>query len=251
MNTEELSAQLSTHGINWQIEPMASFYALTLENARLHCTLPRKDAKRLHAGFWLHTGSELAFLGLWSGLIFHISRPAEIVDLAIAILGHAETQKQVALRTLPTTILDKYALHLCELIRAWPDSEADQLDDVEKLAFKPEYSLRTFLERLTPHVDACTVGPGGLVLLRLANASALTRFRGKEDEKLTSFPVLIYGGCPGTPEQNRLLQVVSGALGCVLYDPAWNNRIHWDDPYYSTADPLSRPEQPRNAPPVE
>lgn len=251
MNTDDLLKRLKGRGIECRIEPLDYFTDLTLERSMVHCTLPGKDKSRVYAGFWLHTGSGLGFLGLWSGHLLQVSSPSEIIDLADAVLSDCIRNKRGTPYNLPKAIVDKHRLETCEVVFIWPESEVERLDEVKKLALSSGFSLRTFVDKLTPLIDACEVQPDGFVSVRLGEASALARFRGKEDEKQTSFPVLIHGEFPGTPEQNRLLQTVSEALGCAIYDPGWNNRIHWDDPYYGSGDAEDVPEEPRNAHPVE
>ena len=175
-----------------------------------------------------------------------------MVNLARDLFGGRFVAQGTPPRRLPKSLADAYGLRECKVIRVFPKSNVDRLDEAAKARFSPEFSLRRLVDDVGESVDGCIVGPGGLVEVRLASARVRTRFPGEEQEKHASFSLLICGGFPGTAEQNRLLQVLSQSLGCGMYDSAWNNRIHWDDPYYSlSANSGGRPGVPRNASPVE
>jgi len=213
----------------------------------VRCALPGPDRRRTYAGFWLHLGSDLGFLGLWSGALFEIARLSDAVDLSQEILEDCIARGGRTPSNLSKRIVDKYALRICDILAMWPRTELERLDEVRRRKFSPWVSLREFVQQAAPYVDVCEVQSGGFVRVARGSTSALTRFRGKEDEKQVALPLVVYGGFPGTAEQNRLIQVLAEAIACDVFDHTWNNRIHWQDPYYSSPDVSTRPDQPLNA----
>jgi hypothetical protein len=251
MELDVLLSSLKERGIVCQVETLCHFADLTLESRRVHCTVSGQEKGDGYAGFWLHVGSGLGFLGLWTGRVFHLPEPSEMADVAEAFVRYCDRHARGTPYSVPEKIVDKHRLEECDLLFAGSQAAIDRLDEMENLSVSPEFSLLSFVEKLTPHVDVCEVRVDGFVQVRLGNAAALVRFRGETGETQSSFPVLAYGGFPSRPEQYGLLRTVSEAVGCSLYDTAWNNRILWDDPYYAMNDAADRPDAPRNARPVE
>lgn len=245
--TEELLAELAARNIACQCEPCHYLCGLTFESRRIHCFLPGTDQSRPRAGFWLHVGLGLGFLGLWSGLLFHVRRLSEMLNLAEDVISYCIMSRSGTPYSIPGTLLAKHSLAPCEIFSAWPICGAERLDEVDKSTLSSEFSLSKCIQQLKPHVDACEVQSNGLVLVTLAGASMLARFSADEVETARSFSVLIHSGCHASSGQSRLLMTVCDTLGCAFYDPEWNNKVYWDDPYYSFAGDISRSDQPRNA----
>jgi hypothetical protein len=252
MIMEELLLDLRARGVSCDLEvPFDYFLDLTLQTGRVRCALRKRDTDKLYAGFWFHTGSDLGFLGLWNGLLYCVRKPDQICNLASDItrdplLGDGGTPSR-----LPGSILGKYGLEECEIVRAWPVSTVERLDEIKSQQLAPEFSLRMFLEKIAPHVDKCKATAGGLVEFKLADMEALTRFCARKDEKQVAFSVVIQGLCLRTSAEYRCLRILSTLLPCTFYDDIWNNRIDWNDPYYAYGDQKKRPHRPRNAFPVE
>jgi hypothetical protein len=242
----DLLARLRAQSVTCQREPLDSFHGLTLGHDRVHCLLALPGHERPFAGFWLHEGAGLAFVGLWSGRLFRLMEPDRIVEFAVDFTKEIDKTP----REIPPRLLERYPLTRCDLLIAWPRTADERLDDIRRQKLRPYFLLDGFVGAIQPRVDECTADSDGFVTIRKGGAAILTRFPGAGSELVTSFVLLIDGRWPGTAEQNNLLQTIESAVGCAYYDVIWKSRVHWDDPYYGATSDADRPERPRGPAPI-
>ena len=247
MTTDELRRDLELRGIEHQLEPFEDLYEWTAENRLVHCLFPRADDGRRHAAFWLQVGRQVGFVGLWSGHLYQVREVSTIGELASALLRDCLANRRGTPWCLPEPLVRQYDVQECTLLHLWPRSVVDTLAEAKVQAGKPRFSAEEFLAKVGRRVDTCAAVGEGIVSIRQGQAQAAVRFRGEAREKQLSLALLCYGSFPWAGDEVHLLRTVNEAIEATAYDPHWNNRIDWDDPYYSARDADSGPDSPGNA----
>lgn len=224
---------------------------------RIVCNRPRPGviSKSLGDGtacFWLYRDGSILFLGLWGGKLYEVPRAEETLQLADQILKGTNGTPW----SLPPELIARFGLRLCDDLAVLPHTEAEDLQEALRAAFNQGFArdapfrgftLEAFVKAIGPVVDLCLVEADGLVRFIKGQASAFTRLRGGQDYQHRSVTVLFYDGLTKTEDHVALLQALQTRLNASLFDPAWENRIHLDDPYYAARGTGARPEKPRNA----
>jgi hypothetical protein len=196
------------------------------------------------ACFWMYRDGSILFLGLWSGKLYEVPWIDQTLELAEEILKNTKGTPW----GLPPELVTRFGLRICEELTVLPASATEDLQEALKESSSRGFSLRDFVEAVGPAVDFCVVEPDGLVRFRKGRAAAFARLDGGWDYVHRSVTVLFHEGLTETEDHVALLQALQARLNASLFDPAWGNRIHLDDPYYAPSGVGEQPEMPRNAP---
>jgi len=254
MSNEALFASLTANGIRCSMETgFGFFYDLTGENKRVVCfekVVPVSGNQALNAGisFWLHAGSGLLFLGIWTGIFFRVGHPPRVKSLVVDLLSGQHLRKGNAPYGIPSTVMVDYSLHKCDLIRVLPNNPCERLEEATKETALARVTSTHSIDDLCKRVDSCRHKSNGLLELRLGEASAIARLHASDQEVAqNNIPLLICPKVNSSSDCVRLLSELSDILDCALFDTGWGNRIHLDDPYYAGSTFDNRPEEPTNA----
>ena len=246
MDTSWLENEILKRGMDCHIEPFTYLSRLTHAHDCVHCVKAKK--RSLVAGFRVHVGSNMSFISLYSGHTYIVEPAEQILEIAESIYKELLSKKWYVPRRIPENVMASYNISLCDILHAYPQSDADTLKLAEQVQHESIFDINSSLGMLRSHGCRCEARPDNVVKVEYLNSKLLTRFDLSGNQPCGALPLLVYGNWPGNPATNELLQVVSKALSCDLFDCEWKNRIHWDDPYYLEQGdnipeaPLNRPE---------
>ncbi len=253
LNNTTLMLRLEQRGINCDLETeFEYFFDLTREKGRILCAElvpPIRRGTVFDSGisFWLHAGSGLLFLGIWTGVCFEVGDSAGVVELALEILGSRTAKEGYSPYKLPTRLLEKYRLQYCTLFRLWPGKLGERLEDLDARSVSGSLSSDTFINKLSRKMDICRLRNDGFLVLALGAATALARFSPDSPKPQVDIPLLVRGRISSTRDHGRLLRTLIVELCCTLYETGWGNRVDLDDPYYAFDVSGNRPNEPMNA----
>ena len=226
-----------------QCQPVDYLGELTLEHKLVHCLIVTPGHDRPFAGFWLHCGSGLALVGVWSGQLYRLLDTDRIVDFAVDFRKAIDKTPY----DVPSELKDRYYLAPTSVLTAWPSTTIERLDEVGRQTRSLQISQDVLTQRIASQVDEVLLDENGFVTVRKGDASVLTRLPIEAAQPIRWLTLLVDGRWPGSIAQNEILQTIEKTLGCLCFDVNWHNRVHWDDPYYSLANGDDRPPRPRNA----
>jgi len=243
---EELKAWLKANGYLFSYHPdFDHFESLTRARGRVLCG----TAKGLPGGlpmpsgmtFWIHLGSGLALIGLWSGYVYRLGDTARLHDLLAELLNPPPELDEMAPWTLPEPLLERYPLPRVEEVFVLSPNDAEELSAARKKASPPlPFTPEQFVSGLRARADSVSLSAEGLLRASLGSASIHARMNPGPE-----VPVLFDGQVNDTGDHLRLLKLLAGVSRSPLYHGGWGTRIHFDDEFYSV-EPDGRPEQPRN-----
>ena len=244
----DLLQLLQERGVNCNLEsPFRPLRPLTQDGNRVLCVEGSfSPCKATGISFWLHTGSGLLFLGLWSGVLLKVCDPSRAADLAIDLLSGVFIKKGVMPTSLPKTLVKDYELQQGELLSIWPENEFDNFEELIESTMPLQLMPKRCIDALLAQVDSYDKD-GEFIEIRVGSARAIARFQLNKAEQQELGCLFVYGGFVATNDHFRLLQIVDNSMQCAMYDMSWGNRIHLDDPYYSVHYSGERPSEPKNA----
>ncbi|RIK84741.1 MAG: hypothetical protein DCC68_00160 [Planctomycetota bacterium] len=263
---EDLQTKLHEQGRFCRFESQfTAFQNLTGETRRLLIAeVHRSRGGGTGRSFWLHNGSGITILGLWSGLEYHIMDESQAWEIVAGVLDGRLCMPAVT----PSVVFDEttpgggnvwpanetpralqsrngYAIRPFGALQLFPRDSGERQPESWGFSTQPPLSRDEFIQRLAPAVDECNLSHNGFVHIKLRTASALTRFHAGGTMCVDDLLVLMYESIRETDDEVSLLRTLIGT-GCTAYD-AWQNRVHLDDPYYALPSDGPRPDEPANA----
>lgn len=264
---EDIRAKLHEHGRFCSFERRFNAFAnITAATGRLLIAeTHRPGGGGTGRSFWLHSGSGVTILGLWSGIEYHITDESRTWDIVSGVLdgrlcGAPESAKVAydaeshsgddnvwpgheTPRSLRSTT--GCAIRPFGFLQVFPLGFGERLPEATHSHVQTTLTRNEFVRRIVPTVDECNLSNDGFVHIRLRTASALTRFHAGGTMYVNNLPIMMYESVRDTDDEVSLLRSLVG-IGCTVYD-AWKNRVHLDDPYYAFPSSGPRPEEPANA----
>ncbi len=231
-------------GIGCQLEPDRALEGLTGAPSRIHVRGSRIAPDAPMAGFTLHLGRDVAFLSLFSGILYRIA-PSLVVDCVNELTRHDHRLGGGTPRVVSREVIRKY--HLTEGMALYAFA-APVSGPLASLLSRPPQGAASWEAPDEKLINGqLEVGSFGLFTIKLSNERyILTRLRGRRGRPCAYLTCFLSGGRNIVAHYKSLLQSLAKVWRCVFYDGSWGNQILWDDPYYSVADSV-RPDHPRNA----
>lgn len=252
-NAHMLIEKLRQGGTTCSFGPPVDGYSdLTMASDRIQCVEydpPLKDGCRLSSGisFWIHTGSGLYFIGLWTGVAFLAPSMSTVLGFVSDAFSGLYLKSGSTPYSLPDSLRAKHHLRECELVYLLPENLPDQLDAARTAAIMLPSALDQRIQSLQSESINLCCHPNGTVLVTIDGTEVLTRLAVGSDQSCKPIPVLVLGGADRLRDNMLAVEKMCRVLTYAAYDPGWNNRIYFDDPYYSASGSLPRPEAPCNA----
>lgn len=192
--------------------------------------------------FWVCDAQDIAFVGLWNGLIYLLPDENRLQDLChslCALPGRAAEP----LSRITAEVSAAFSLSPVELLHL-AASEASNWEDARYTSRIPESVFSEFLENLSRTVTRIEYADNGKVDIYLGDAHCITRL---PTEPCVDYATLVFiEGLRETTDQVKLLHAIRDASGLTLFDGSWGNLVRLEDHYYSIPSGNARPDEPSN-----
>lgn len=226
-----------------------AFVDLTLSTLRFTCgassAFVGDAAVPSGMSFWVHEGANVAFLGLWTGVLYVVRESSALEELCVDVCVGALREANAPVGALPSPVVAKYGLKEAEVLYL-AAFEADHCHDIPERRSKVTITIDEFLDRMKRHVERVEFSPDGTVVLEHGRARAFTRLHSRNHNRPT-ICFVFFGGLRETEDQVRLLAAIDAASDFSAYDGSWGNRVYMSDPYYSPPRLGARPSRPSNS----
>ncbi len=195
--------------------------------------------------YWIHEGQGLAFVGLWSGLLYQLGDAEHIIALCSRLCSVRHRTAFGPLIEIPREVAETYKMKEVEVL-VLADPDAASLEDALRSNKQFPYSEREFAQRMEREVDSLVRDSAGNIQLELGDCRAFTKFSHAEGSR-TTLSIVFHGGLRETVDHDRLLHALGRAFPLAMFDTSWGTRIDFADPYYGSPRHVLRPSNPINS----
>ena len=231
-------------------EPVLELFDLTLTDKRIICMQydrPIETAAGSTSGrsFWIHTGSGIVVVGLWSGMIYRIGQRRRLPELVCEVMSNEDMFAGRLPTSLPDAVRASYHAVECKGVRLLCSSAPDRLDDAA-VEHTPTIARDAIVECLHERAECRPIGRRGHFAARIGGTLLIGREASPEGNTLPGMPLLIDSEDSDRQNMVLMLRLLVERLGCRAFDDGWGNEIDFDDPYYAESSSDARPLEPVN-----